>query len=283
MRRAISIIVLLLVSCFCFALSIQQSLDRWALGKPQKRGFMDLILGDSRKLLGDYLFTKADIYFHSGYYLSSFEKGPKESSSHMANEMQGEDHEEEHQKAPGGPRDIIEAFGKKFYPSVHTHLDEKGPGKSGQQVEEILPWLKMSADLDPNRIETYTVAAYWLSQRLHQPRQAELFLREGLRANPGNPSILFELSRIAIENDKDMARGRNLLELALKRWNEQEKPKQEPNTFLLEEIYARLAKVEETTGNYAQAIHYLKPLKELSPHPEMIERQIQELLQKKKT
>src|SRR6266478_4836489 len=73
------------------------------------------------------------------------------------------------------PRDWIDAFSRKFFPSVHTHLDEGGPqghsasaGDLGQgaEVREILPWLRLSADLDPNRVETYTVTAYWLRRRM---------------------------------------------------------------------------------------------------------------------
>jgi len=284
MRRSISIIILLLVCCFCLALRIGQSLDNSSQAKAREGNLMELLLGDSRRLIGDYLFTKADVYFHSGFYVSQFEHPEhQEGSGHMAGETEEEHGEHEHETEASKPRDWVEAFGRKFYPSTHTHLDEGGPGKNAEDVGEILPWLKMSAELDPTRIETYTVAAYWLGLRLHKPKEAEQFLREGLRANPGNPSILFELSRLAINNDKDVVRGRNLLELALRRWNEQEATKKEPNTFLLEEIYAHLAEVEVATGDYTKAIQHFTELKKLSPHPEMIEKQILELQQKQKT
>ena len=34
--------------------------------------------------------------------------------------------------------------------------------------KEILPWLKLSAEMDPHLIDTYTVAAYWLANHLHK-------------------------------------------------------------------------------------------------------------------
>ena len=50
-------------------------------------------------------------------------------------------------------------FGRKFRVTEHKHL-------SGDSTErELLPWLKISAELDPQRVETYTVAAYWLRPR----------------------------------------------------------------------------------------------------------------------
>jgi tetratricopeptide (TPR) repeat protein len=201
----------------------------------------------------------------------------------MAGGTEGHDeHEaEERHAAENAPRDLIEAFGRKFYPSEHTHLDQGGADKHAA-VQEILPWLKFSAELDPNRVETYTVSAYWLSQRLGKPNEAKAFLREGLLANPGNPAILFELGRIAANNDKDISHAVNLFELAATNWQKQEAPKKEPNTFLLEQIYGQLARIEEERGNFPKAIEYLGEVKKLSPHPDAIEKQIRELFEKKR-
>jgi tetratricopeptide (TPR) repeat protein len=283
MRRSIAILVLLVVCAFCLSLSLGQSLDTWTQGKARKGDLMELLLGDSRKLIGQYLFTKADVYFHSGFYISQFEHPKTEGhgeENHMAGESAEEHEEHMREAAKYQPRDWIEAFGRKFYPTTHTHLDQGGSDNGKEGVAEIMPWLKMSAELDPNRIETYTVAAYWLTQRMKKPKEAEQFLREGLRANPGNPALLYELSRLAEINDHDHEKERNLLELALKKWQEQEGGKKEPNEFLLEEIYAHLAQVEVALGNYESAIRYFGLLKKLSPHPEMVEKRIDELKEK---
>ena len=128
----------------------------------------------------------------------------------------------------GQPLDFIDAFERNFIPSRHTHLDEGSArgtnselatlsGEKGGAVREILPWLKLSAELDPNRIETYTVAAYWLRSRMGKVDEAEHFLREGLRANPRNAAILFELGRIYNEDRKDYDHARNVWELGVKK------------------------------------------------------------------
>src|SRR5438309_1796727 len=83
--------------------------------------------------------------------------------------------------------DWIERFGRHFLITQHSHL-------SGGNEREILPWLRFSAELDPQRVETYTVAAYWL-RSMGKIVEAERFLRDGLLANPGSPEILFELGR----------------------------------------------------------------------------------------
>src|SRR5208283_4500435 len=84
----------------------------------------------------------------------------------------------------GPPRDWIDAFGRHFIPDRHTHLDEGGPTddlSKSSVVREILPWLKLSAELDPENIRTYLVTAFWLRTRLNQVALAEQALRNGLR------------------------------------------------------------------------------------------------------
>src|SRR5690606_34860071 len=97
-------------------------------------------------------------------------------------------------EAGGG--DWIEKLGKKFSASTHVHL-EKG------NEREMLPWLRLSAELDPHNVEAYTVAAYWLRKRLEKTDEAERFLREGLRKNPNHPEILNELAWLNLESRKD--------------------------------------------------------------------------------
>jgi tetratricopeptide (TPR) repeat protein len=195
----------------------------------------------------------------------------------------------------GKPRDWIDRFERSFFPSTHTHLDAGGaheghdhaPGEEHHEddlgeradVREILPWLKITAELDPNRIETYTVGAYWLRTRLNKPKEAEAFLREGLQANPGSYAILFELGRIYRENYKDPERARNVWEFALKRWNEQEAGKKDADTFLLLQIVWQLALVEEESHNIPKAISYLEIAKSVSPNPAEVQKRIDELKQ----
>jgi len=85
----------------------------------------------------------------------------------------------------------IDAYGRKHFPSVHTHLGVDSPDGRQNTEREILPWLKFSAQLDPTKVDTYTVAAYWL-RRTGKPMEAERFLREGLEANPQSVEILFD-------------------------------------------------------------------------------------------
>src|SRR5437588_9986821 len=101
---------------------------------------------------------------------------------------EGSTEAEEHERKMnflGAPRDWVERFGRHFMITEHTHLQ-------GGNEREILPWLRVSAELDPHRIDTYTVASYWLRSSLGKVDEAEQFLREGLRQNPGSYELWYE-------------------------------------------------------------------------------------------
>jgi len=232
-------------------------------------------LGDGRRLFANPFFVQADVAFHSGYYPSIFDqaRAPKNTSHLTAKE--GESAAEEHEKQMsflGPPRDWIERFGRHFIVTEHTHLQ-------GKHESEILPWLKLSADLDPQKIETYTVAAYWLRD-LGKIKEAERFLREGLLHNPESYDILLELGRLYYEDKHDSARARKMWELALRRWTEQEAAHKTPDLFKLGQIADHLAHLEEQEGNLARAIRLLELSKKASPNPQALQKQIDELKQK---
>ena len=154
----------------------------------------------------------------------------------------------------------------------HTHLQ-------GSHESEILPWLKVAAELDPQKIETYTVAAYWLRD-LGKVKEAEQFLRQGLLNNPDSYDILFELGRLYYQGDHDPARTRKIWELALRRWSEQEAAGKKPDLLKLDQIAVSLARLEEKEGNFVRAIQFLELSKKVSPNPEALQKQIDELKQK---
>jgi len=275
MKRASPILWLLLlwVACFSLAVTLQPLATTWS--RSAKSGsVLKLALGDGRRLFANHFFIQADVSLHSGYYPSIFDAADKPKTSAVAAGQSAHD-EDAHRRemALGGSRDWIEAFGRNFRITDHTHL-ERG------QEREILPWLRLSAELDPQRVETYTVASYWLCKRLGKAKEAEAFLREGVRNNPGSPEILYELGRLYLEDRSEPERARKILDLALVRWNHQEAAKPEPNLFLLEQITVRLANIEEAAGDYSRAIGLLQTAKKASPRPDALEKRIEELRQK---
>ncbi len=285
------VLALLLAVCFTVATSTQRHALNWST-RAQADSMLKVLLGDGRRMFANHFFTQADVTFHSGYYPSIFDRREKPSASPMQSGHEGhDDHEAEDSHAHGEhcnhgedahekemaflnqPRDWIERFGRHFFVTDHTHL-AKG------REREILPWLRLSAELDPQRVQTYTVAAFWLRTQLGKVAEAEEFLREGLRANPQSYEILFALGQVRYDHHQDVVRARNLWEVALRYWKEQESGKPEPDVASLREITLHLARLEEAEGNWRRAIEHLKVAKMVSPQPELLQQQIEELQQK---
>jgi tetratricopeptide (TPR) repeat protein len=275
------VLVFLLALCFTLSTWLQPRAQTWT-SRANSGGLLQTLLGDGQRMFANHYFVKADVYFHSGYYPSIFDQAASQlsNSRHMTEDHHGgkdDDDEHEHEKSMdflGQPKDWIDRFGRQFYPTTHSHLDKPG------EAREILPWLRLSADLDPQRIDTYTVAAYWLRKHLGKPKEAEQFLREGLRANPSSYEILFELGNLYDENLHDTSRARNLWELALKRWQEADVTHQKPDDSIRLEILIHLAALEERESNYQKAIEYREMELPISPIPDTVKKEIEALKQK---
>jgi tetratricopeptide (TPR) repeat protein len=280
-------LTLLLVTCFTLSTWLSPRFEE-ASGTGE-RGLLGASLGESRKILAEQFYTRSDIYFHSGYYPTIFDRTAK-SENHAAgaaeqeNEPEGDehgehkhgehcDHSDESAGFLGKPKDPLDAFTRHFFTSSHTHLTEKGTNAA----REILPWMKLASQLDPTKVDSYTVGAYWL-RTLNRADEAEQFLREGLRRNPQSHEILLELGRLYFDQ-VDYAKSRNHLEMALKFWLEQEKskPAEKQNVFAARQIVNFLAAIEEKAGNRAAELKWLEKARPISPDPAAVDKRIAEL------
>lgn len=290
------VLLLLLVVCFSLAAWLQPRVLAWSGRQPEQFDLLAVLMGDSRRLFANHFFIKADVYFHSGFYPSVFHNREAFQTAHIAEDagvMAGKNEGDEHDFM-GKPRDWIERLSRNFFPADHTHLDQGGahgrhhnhdhphphaPGEISESgdIREILPWLRTAATLDPHRIETYTVSAYWLRQRMKKVDEAEQFLRIGLNANPQSPEVLFELGRLYAENRQDFTRARNLWELAARYWRERSAAGLEPDPFVYLQTIASLTMLEDSEGNFIKAIEHARLWKSLSPNQDEVQKRIHEL------
>lgn len=277
--------VLLLVIGFCLSSWLEPWSHHWQ-GNSRKSGdVITVALGDSRKLFARHFYVKADAYFHNGYYPSIYDAVDKELHMTAGSGGAPEKHEGEADFL-GKPKDWIDRFSRHFFPSMHTHLGEEEcehckHGEAHEQHEkavesgglerEMLPWFKLAASLDPEQPQTYVVAAFWLSTKLEKVDEAEYFLREGLRANPGHYAILYELGRIAYKHRKQTARARNLWVLALENFQKADQATQDSELLMHCQILGSLAKLEQEEKNNAEAIRYFTELKKYSPFKEQVQ------------
>ncbi|MDR3456928.1 MAG: hypothetical protein P4N60_05740 [Verrucomicrobiae bacterium] len=259
---------------FTLAVKLEPEAAGWTQGQ-NSGNFLGLMFGDGRKLLANQFFTMADVYFHSGYYPSIFDKNSSEqkeiiSASHGKKETE---EDEKNEDFLGRPKDWIDAFGRNFKITTHTHLEH------GNE-REILPWLRLAADLDPHKIDTFTVGAFFLRDHLNRPDQAEAFLREGLRQNPDSAELLFELGRFYNDSAHEVDRARNVWELGVRKFLQASPADQKEDKLIFEEIVVHLAYLEEQSGNYAQAINWFRAAQKVSPNPGALEAQIVEIQKK---
>jgi hypothetical protein len=280
------ILALLLALGFTLATWLQPMAAAREGSRVGAQNLIALVMGDAQRLFAGLFFRKADVYFHSGFYPSIFDQG-RTNEMHIAEQAAGageaehghEEHEEEGMDFLKPPLDWIEALGRYSFNTEHTHLDENG------KVGEMLPWLLMSAELDPQNVETYTVAAYWLRGQMKRPKEAEEFLRAGQRANPDSWEIPFELGQLYRDNEKDPFRARNLFELAARKLAAQEKSAGQSDLAAKRRLFIALSRLAESEGRIREAIDHLQQLHDAFP-PESqaprkeLEKQIVELTAK---
>jgi tetratricopeptide (TPR) repeat protein len=287
------LLIALLVLCFGLAAGLEPQFQALESSRRQSDNFFSLLLGDSSRIFANSAFVEADAYYHSGYYPTIFDNNSNFQTPHIAEDTGAvaSHNQGEEENFLGPPRDWIDAFGRHFIPNRHTHLDEGGASddlSNSKEVREILPWLKLSAELDPENIKTYTVTAFWLRTRLDKVSEAEQVLREGLRHNTLDPQLLFELGRIYDENYHDPARARNIWEAALRSWAAQEPgvPQSDrlamtlenfDSRFMFEQLQTSLAQLEEKAGNLDVAISHWEQAELASPTPGEVQKQIDKL------
>jgi len=296
--RILLVLGLIWTGCFTLALFIHPWSERHQAQR--KGGLLPLLLGDGRRLFANHFFAKADAYFHRGVYPSIFD-GLRPEEMHMVtagqetlgetpedgevsdphDELEDEDehdselcddptHDHETREASAG--DWIARLNGQLKPSAHVHLE-------GGSEREMLPWLMLATELDPDNAQTFITSAYWLRTRLGRVDEAEQLLRRGLRQKPSdpNPAILFELGVLILEARRDAEHARNVFVLALGHWERRESSQPEPDHLLKEAILARLVLIDEVNGRLVEAIGWLEQLEPISPRPDAIRQHIDEL------
>jgi tetratricopeptide (TPR) repeat protein len=283
-RTFFLLLVALLVFCIGLAAGLQPQFQVIENRRHQSDNFFSLLLGDSSRMFANSFFVKADEYYHSGYYPTIFDNNEAFKTTHMAEDTGAVNSKNRGEETAfmGPPRDWLDAFGRHFIPNRHTHLDEGGAAgdlSGSDEVREILPWLKLSTELDPQNVQNYTVTAFWLRQRMHKTAEANQVLLEGLRENPGSCDILFELGRLYAESDHDTNRAENVWLAAAKNWRPVEGSDDAvaANNFIYEKIATQLAETRLNAGQRQQAIQWFEAAQKVSQTPDALQERIDEI------
>lgn len=282
-RTYFLVLLALLVFGFGLAAKLQPQFRAMDLSRADGDIFA-VALGDSRRMFANEFYTKADVYYHSGFYPTIYDNNEAFKTAHMAEDTGAVKSSNlgDETGFRGKPRDWLDAFARHFSPEHSSHLDEGGPGADlggSDNVREILPWLKLSTDLDPQNVQNYTVSAYWLRERMHKADEANQVLLEGLRNNPGSCDILFELGRLYAESYHDTNRAENVWIAAVKNWRPiaGEGDAQAANDFILEKIATQLGHSQRNAGHWQKAIQWFQTAQKVSRTPEALQERIDEI------
>jgi hypothetical protein len=281
-RTSFLLLTALLICSFGLAAKLQPEFREMPLSRTNG-DFFAVVLGESRRMFANEFYVKADAYYHSGFYPTIFDNTKAFETAHMAEDT-GAVHSLNQGKEGtfmGPPRDWIDAFSRHFIPDRHTHLDEGGADEDlsgSEEVGEILPWLKLSTELDPQNVQNYIVTSYWLRRRMNKTEEANQVLLEGLRANPGSCDILFELGRLYAESDHETNRANNVWLAAARNWQpmEGESDAKYANDFIYEKIATQLGKTQGDQGHWQQAVHWFQEAQKVSRTPEALQTLIDE-------
>jgi hypothetical protein len=268
--------IFLLVCCMALATGLDPEFRQMQNRDASSAGVLVALMGDSRRLFAHEFFAKADAYFHSGFYPTIFDYQKPGTESDLKEESHDKPEgakEEKETSFLGPPKDWIDRFGRHFYPTQHTHLH-------GGNEREMLPWLKLAADLDPHEIDAYLTASYWLRTSLNKPHEAEQFLRQGQLANPDSYQILLELGRIYLLNYSNAFVARNILMEARQKWRQQEAAKAKPDPNAYEEILGTIVRADRAKGDKKLLRADLEELMKVAHSTESLQKEMEELKSK---
>src|SRR5687768_15635828 len=108
MRAYLLSLALLVVMAFSLSATLEPWFQSWQGSRTQSVNVVQVALGDSRRLFASHFYSKADAYFHNGYYPSIYDSKESGEKAHMAEGVHEDGKEaEEGQNFLGQPKDWL--------------------------------------------------------------------------------------------------------------------------------------------------------------------------------
>jgi tetratricopeptide (TPR) repeat protein len=153
-------------SAFCVSCWLTSTSASAVTGQSMSRSVAGRVLGESRVALGGYFYLQADNQYHGGV---------------------------EHIQPEAFENSIYQKALKEISPRAHIHM-------KGKRVEEMMPWLWLAIRSNPQDVNTYLVAAFWLaSDDIGKPDLAHEVLKEAQCNIPFHYETQLEDGRIYLK------------------------------------------------------------------------------------
>ncbi|MFC1498010.1 tetratricopeptide repeat protein [Verrucomicrobiota bacterium] len=188
------------------------------------------VFGGSRLMLGKFFFLKADEYFHKGRpYI----------------------------KSQAFDNNIFHKISRKIKPAGHLHLER-------YNIKEIMPWLWLAIQSDPNNIEFYLVTTFWLAGDAKRPDIALEVLQEAQFNNPFNYEISLAKGQIFLKENK-IKEAKLAFDEGIAFWPSQFDPEGVYATYDKRTLLLYRAFICEAEGDNQNAIKALKEILKMFP------------------
>lgn len=204
-----------------------------------RRSVAEQLFGQSVTALADYSFvSEADGFYHRG---------------------------RRHYVETAFTNDVFQMLRREISPEGHAHLD-------GNDMKDVLAWVRMAILLDPHNVEYALVAAYWLQRELGETDAALATLREAAAANPDSYLPYLGRGRLYAKIG-DRARARTSYETAYVRWPGN-LDRADPDALIdRREILIRLAILRELDNDIPGAVKFMKQIAQEFPSASRIVRE----------
>ena len=199
------------------------------------------IFGSSREVISKQLFAEADRYFHKGV-------------SRIPNRA-FENH-------------LFIRWGDAITPMGHDELE-------GDDIAEMMPWLRLAATSDPRNIDSYSTIAYWLAKQ-GDLDMARTVLEEARSKNPDDYRVPLSLGKLSYQNE-DLIQALKEMEQARSLWPSGAEKEEEQTQLDLASILVFRAGSFEALGRQKEAIASFRELLCAFPNRHEIRRRLEEL------
>lgn len=239
------------------------------------------ILGDSRKILADLAYMKADEYLHGGAKrvdkTECQQIGYEDRGSSQEHEEHHEDHKNEHGDHKHAQKNIDSVTGVAKW-NILLYIGEfihicKHLHVSADQGRELFPWYYYAAKLNPEKINAYINGGYWAGIQFHKPEEAIKFLEKGLLHNADSWEIFDQIGQIYHLENKDYKSALLNFEKAYKLLTDDNSSKIDKRR-----VYSFMADCYQKLGQIEKAVEFYKKILILFPQDKAIPQRITSLL-----
>jgi tetratricopeptide (TPR) repeat protein len=220
----------------------------WLLGRPPARpaagpagsALVHRLFSGSRAVLSEHFYLEADRYLHKGV-------------AHHG------------EKAFTG---LYEPWREAIAPTLHEEAE-------GAEINEIFPLLQFSVELDPENVESYLAAAYWI-ERAQGPTAIERVLREAERRNPADYRVQLALGRYGFRV-RDFEQAAAALDRGLALWPSRYDPEDAQSRLDLAQMLSYRAALHERDGQAGPALDLYTRALDLFPDRHALARRVDAL------